>query len=346
MNKLDPASFLARQADTQIWDVRSPAEYAAGHVPGAVSMPLFSDDERAQVGICYKRKGAPLAVELGLDLVGPKMGGWVRQARQAVGTGGAIALYCWRGGMRSGSMAWLLEQAGFEVTLLQGGYKAYRHYVRAVLERPWHLRILGGYTGSGKTELLKHLAMAGAQVIDLEGLARHKGSAFGAIGQPEAQPRIEHFENLLANELLAQDAGKPVWVEDESQTIGQVFLYKPFYALMEAAPLYCLQVPLADRVARLVADYAQGPEDDLAAAIQKIARRMGPQHAQTALAALHAGDFAAVAELALAYYDPCYDHALARRQCSPLAFIPYHTGEETIAAEALLDAAANTLTTP
>lgn len=346
MRKQEPDIFLTQQAQCLVWDVRSPAEFAAGHLPGAVSVPLFSDEERAQVGICYKQKGGPQAVELGLELVGPKMASWVRQARQARGTGGSIGLYCWRGGMRSGSMAWLLEQAGFDVSLLLGGYKAYRHYVRAVLERPWRLHVLGGHTGSGKTELLHHLAEAGAQVIDLEGLARHKGSAFGAIGQPEGQPRIEHFENMLAGQLLTKDASKPIWVEDESQTIGQVFIYKPFYDQMEAAPLYCLQVPLADRVARLVADYAQGPEADLAAAIQKIARRMGPQHAQTALAALKTREYAHVAELALAYYDPCYDHALTRRPNPPVAFIPYHKGQEIPTAEALLAAAQLKQTAP
>ena len=305
MPSLAIAAFLNHGASTPILDVRSPSEYAAGHIVGAVSMPLFSDEERAVVGTAYKQQGHLPAFEIGIAMVGPKMAGFVAQARQLVGAGGALHIYCWRGGMRSGSVAWLLAQAGFDVQTLRGGYKAYRHYVQAVLGQAWPLRVLAGPTGSGKTDVLLQIAKEGGQVIDLEGLACHKGSSFGGIGQ-KPQPRVEDFENQLATQLLAMDATKPIWLEDESQGIGKVFILKAFYEQMQKAPVYALETTLEQRIARLVQDYAMLPQDELAAAIIRLQTRLGPQHAKAALAALAAGDYAEVARIALVYYDKAY----------------------------------------
>ena len=277
----------------------------AGHIPGAVSMPLFSDEERAVVGTLYKQEGHVPAMEAGLDFVGPKMAGFVRRAREAVGVGGALGVYCWRGGMRSGSVSWLLSQAGFTVNTLAGGYKAYRQHVRTELERPWPLLLLGGTTGCGKTEILHQMAAAGAQVIDLEALAHHKGSDFGGIGQGE-QPRIEMFENVLVGELSRFDPSKPIWMEDESQSIGKVFIYKGFFEQMRTAPMVVVEVDLDVRIARLVRVYAGLPKVDLEAALVRIRKRMGGQMAKDALACLAADDFEGVGRLALAYYDKNY----------------------------------------
>ena len=229
--------FLAIAADTVMFDVRSPAEYAAGHLPGARSMPLFSNEERAAVGTVYKQQGQLPAITLGLEMVGPKMAGFVRQAQAAVGEGGRVGLYCWRGGMRSGSVGWLLGQAGFQVSILKGGYKAYPKPGTGPTGKS--LAVAGGRRPHRQRKdrtCSTPWPTCGEQVIDLEGLAHHKGSAFGGIGQPP-QPRVEMFENELATRLLALDPGRPIWLEDESQSIGHVFIYGPFFAQMQAAPL-------------------------------------------------------------------------------------------------------------
>jgi len=183
-------------ARAPVIDVRSPGEFVRGHIPGAHSVPLFTDEERAVVGTLYKQQGRDAAVREGLRIVGPKLATIVDEAR-ALAPDGRIGVHCWRGGERSGSVAWLLDKAGFtEVFTLKRGYKAFRQHVLEAFNMPHDLRVLGGYTGTGKTETLAHLRELGEQVIDLEGLAHHKGSSFGALGE-EPQPTTEHFENLL-----------------------------------------------------------------------------------------------------------------------------------------------------
>ncbi|MGE4332621.1 MAG: tRNA 2-selenouridine(34) synthase MnmH, partial [Macellibacteroides sp.] len=186
--------FLEQSKTGIMIDVRSPSEFEAGHIPGARNLPLFSDNERAEIGTRYVQYGKDNAVERGLEIVGPKLAGFVKQARLwADGT--PIYMYCWRGGMRSGSMAWLFRTAGLTTYLLSGGYKAYRNSFAQLLEaHPWQLLILGGPTGCGKTEVLHQLQRMEQQVIDLEGLAHHKGSAFGSLGET-AQPSTEQFTN-------------------------------------------------------------------------------------------------------------------------------------------------------
>ena len=309
MPALSPEAFLAFAKSAPTLDVRSPAEFAAGHMPGAVSMPLFSNEERGIVGTAYQQLGHLPAYQIGLEIVGPKMAGFVKQATELAGEGNPIGLYCWRGGMRSGSVGWLLSQGGFIINTLRGGYKAYRTYVQSHLEKAWPLVVLGGPTGSGKTDVLKAMAAKGTQVIDLEGLANHKGSAFGGIGQA-AQPRIEMFENELVARLLAFDTIQPIWVEDESQSIGHVFIYGPFFEQMRRAPFFRLNTAFEVRVERLVTEYAGLPDEELVNAIGKIAKRMGPQHAKVALECLKQGNYADVARIALAYYDKAYAHNL------------------------------------
>jgi tRNA 2-selenouridine synthase len=305
MGSLSAPDFVLAAGQGVLFDVRSPAEYDAGHIPGAVSMPLFNNEERAVVGTLFKEQGQLAAIEAGLGFVGPKMAGFVRQAREAVGPGGAVTVYCWRGGMRSGSVRWLLEQAGFQVSTLANGYKGYRTYVRQILDTPWLLHLVGGYTGSGKTELLQLLANAGEQVIDLEALANHKGSAFGGIGLA-AQPRIEMFENLLVTKLLGFDASKAIWLEDESQNMGKVFIYSGFFKQMRAADVCFLEVDMDTRVPRLVHEYASLPKEELAAAFKRIRKRMGGQRVKEALENLQINDFEGAARVALEYYDKSY----------------------------------------
>ncbi len=306
----DTVSFLSKRPHCLVLDVRSPEEYRRGHIPGAVSFPLFSDTERAEVGTLYVRQSRLAAVERGLEFVGPRMAQMVREARE-LAAGREIALYCWRGGMRSESVEWLLSVGGLHTFRLRGGYKAYRqHFPDLLQQHRWRFIILGGYTGSGKTPILHELAQMGAQVIDLEGLARHKGSAFGALGQ-ESQPTTEQFMNLLHDALAICDPDKPVWLESESKTIGHVFLPDDFYGLMRKAPMIELSVPRPVRVAHIAAEYGTFDREELADAFGRIARRMGGAATTHAIDAVREGRLEEAISLALDYYDKAYAHSLS-----------------------------------
>ncbi len=321
-----------------ILDVRAPAEFAAGHVPGAVSFPLFSDEERARVGTTYKQVNPDKAVLLGLDFFGPKMSELVRQAKK-LAPGGEVRVHCWRGGLRSGAVAWLLDLAGLETQQLIGGYKEYRRAVQAEIDRPRAVRVLGGLTGSGKTDVLHALAAQGEPVLDLEGIARHKGSAFGAIGQP-AQPSQEQFENDLAAALVRQPTHVPIWVEDESRSVGAVSLSSVFYEQLRAAPLVVLEVPRAARVARLAAEYGAQDAQQLALAVMRIGKRLGGLATKQALNAIVEGDMARMVEIVLDYYDKTYQFGLDKRAAQLLP-VPTDTADPATNAARVLAALPN-----
>ena len=315
------ADFLDAFRTTPIIDVRSPGEFARGHIPGANSLPLFTDDERAVVGTLYKQQGRDAAVLEGLRIVGPKLAAIVEQAR-SLAPDGRISVHCWRGGERSASVAWLLDRSGFaEVLTLKGGYKTFRNHVQRELAEPVDLRVLGGYTGTGKTETLRHLRDLGQQVIDLEELAHHKGSSFGGIGELP-QPTTEHFENLLWAALRSMDTTKPIWVEDESMMIGRAKIHDDFFAQMRLANLFFAEMPIEERAARLVEDYGTYPKGELAEALTRIGKRLGPQHCKTALEALAADDLLTVAILTLTYYDKTYLHGTLKRDASKISRLP------------------------
>ena len=317
-------------------DVRSPGEFARGHIPGAHPLPLFNNAERAVVGTLYKQTGRDAAVLEGLRIVGPKLAGIVEQAR-ALAPDGRIAVHCWRGGERSGSVAWLLDKAGFaEVLTLKGGYKAFRNHVLQSFHAVPELWVLGGFTGTGKTETLQHLAELDEQVIDLERLAHHKGSSFGGLGQAP-QPTQEHFENMLWEALRSMDPGRALWVEDESHMIGRNKLPDAFFAALRGARLFFADMPLEDRVERLVKDYGAYPKEQLGEAVQRIARRIGPQHAKAALAALDQGDLHTVARITLGYYDKTYAHGLSKRDATRVTTVPAQAADLRALAQSLKD---------
>ncbi len=319
VRQLPISEFIA--SDLPVIDVRSPGEFARGHIPGANSLPLFTDEERAVVGTLYKQQGRDIAVLEGLRIVGPKLATIVEQAR-ALAPDGRISVHCWRGGERSGSVAWLLDKSGFaEVLTLKGGYKAFRKHVQTEMVLPVDLRVLGGFTGTGKTETLMHLRELGQQVIDLEAMAHHKGSSFGAIGELP-QPTTEHFENLLWSALRSLDTAKPIWVEDESMMIGRAKIHDDFFAQMRAANLFFAEMPLEERAARLVVDYGKYPKEELAEALTRIGKRLGPQHCKTALEALAVDDLLTVAILTLTYYDKAYLHGTMKRDASKISRLP------------------------
>jgi tRNA 2-selenouridine synthase len=223
--------------------------------------------------------------------------------------GAPLRLHCWRGGLRSASVAWLAGQLELPVVLLEGGYKAYRRWVLELFERPWPLRLLGGRTGSGKTELLLALAELGAAVVDLEGLAHHRGSSFGGLGLPE-QPTSEHYENRLAAALAPLAGARQIWLEAESAMVGRCRIPAGLWRQMKAAPVLAVERPLEERVAHLVTVYGAQDPHALAEATQRIAKRLGPQRTALALEAIDRRDWAGACLQMLDYYDRCYDHDL------------------------------------
>ncbi len=310
---IDP--FLA--AGGALLDVRTPAEFRQGHIPGAANLPLFSDGERAEVGTLYKQQGRQAAVLRGLALVGPRMEALATElVAWSERSGGApLRLHCWRGGMRSASVAWLARQLELPVQLLEGGYKSYRRWVLELFERPWPLRLLGGRTGCGKTELLLALRERGAAVVDLEGLAHHRGSSFGGLGLPE-QPSSEHYENQLAAALAPLAGAEQIWLEAESAMVGRCRIPAGLWRQMKAAPVLAVERPLAERVDHLVEIYGAQDPLALAEATRRIAKRLGPQRTALALEAIERADWATACEQMLDYYDRCYDHDLDGHACS------------------------------
>lgn len=303
-----------------ILDVRSPGEYDQGHIPGAVSFPLFSNEERAQVGTYYKHMGREDAIELGLELVGPKLATFVKHAKELThaacenGTGDRhVRVHCWRGGMRSGSMAWLLETAGLSVVTLEGGYKAFRRWVRHTLSVPKPIISLGGMTGSGKTLILHALANQGEHVIDLEGLANHRGSSFGNLGLPP-QPSTEHFENQVAVEWATLDATRPVWLEAESRRIGTCRIPDELFQPMMQAPVIQIERSREERIAHLVQEYGAVGKAGLIEATERIRKKLGGLRTQQAIDHIQQGNLAAATDIILDYYDKTYTYDLHRKR--------------------------------
>lgn len=316
VKQIQAAEFWELRKKHLVLDVRSPGEYAHAHIPGAVSFPLFSDEERKIVGTAYKQQSREQAIKIGLDFFGIKMRAMVEQAEELMQgySGRTILVHCWRGGMRSAGVAWLLELYGFRIFTLSGGYKAYRAMARAQFEKRYPFRIIGGYTGSGKTIALQALKNEGHGVIDLEALACHRGSAFGAM-PGIAEPTQEMFENLLADALYEESGGaaETIWMEDESQRIGSVNIPQPLWNTMRTAPVCFLDVPFEERLLHIVQEYGTQDHNTLAAAIQRIQKRLGPLETKTALEYLGQGDILACFRILLKYYDKQYNKAMARR---------------------------------
>jgi len=314
MHAISTEEFLQELLSNRlcVLDVRSPSEYQRGAIPGARSLPLFDDSERSSVGIAYHTAGRQEAIKVGLELVGPKLRSMVERADQYCKAGQRIGLYCWRGGMRSSAVAWLLELYGFEVVTLGGGYKAFRRFVLARLAEPYRLIVLSGMTGAGKTETLAQLARRGEATIDLEHLASHRGSAFGWLGLPP-QPSQQQFENMLALELLKHRTAERIWIEDESRRIGTITIPQSFWLQMRAAPIVALEVPQDRRIERLVREYGTFPPEQLAACLRAIRHRLGAERTARALSALAEGRLGDVAAIALAHYDKSYRHSLRKR---------------------------------
>jgi len=308
--------FLSEREYTPVIDVRSPSEFSKGHIPSAYNIPLFSDEERAIVGTKYVQESRYNSVIAGLDFVGPKLSGFIDKV-SAIAPEKKVLVYCWRGGMRSSSMSWLFNLAGFNSKTLIGGYRSYRRYLKEYLTKPINLTILGGMTGSGKTDLLSQLSKLGQQVIDLEGLANHKGSAFGAIGQ-KPQPSTEFFENLLFEEIVKLDPNIPTWVEDESKSIGSVFIPNEFFSQMLNSPVIAIELPTKIRIERLAKDYTNCNPELLIASVNRITKRLGSDNASRAIKSIQEGRFDEAIEITLKYYDKTYLYGLSTKKIKPI----------------------------
>ncbi|MCC5936130.1 MAG: tRNA 2-selenouridine(34) synthase MnmH [Lunatimonas sp.] len=320
--KLDIGDSFTR--NLPIIDVRSPGEFEKGHIPGAYNIPLFSDRERAHVGTVYKKQSQEAAISLGYTYVTPKLDEFISGAFE-VAPQGKVIVHCWRGGMRSQAFGEHLAANGFhEVNLVHGGYKAYRNWVLNSFEVPRKIHLLGGYTGSGKTFILRELQKNGEQVIDLEGLARHKGSAFGGIGQDD-QPSVEQFENNLSFELSKLDLDRPIWVEDESHNIGNVKIPRAFFNQMRTAGLIFMQIPIEERVHHLVEGYASSGDATLREGILRISKRLGGLRTKEMLGFLDRKDYYHVALMALEYYDNYYLKGLQKREGGNTLYIHLET---------------------
>ena len=322
---LTPEQFMIlRQTGLPVLDVRSPTEYAAGHIPGSFNTPALTDAERAAVGKVYAKHGQAAAFSLAKELTLPHQAARLAkiqhlvsaQANQAQEVN-KVLLHCWRGGQRSHAAACLLERCGFRPMLLQGGYKAYRAKVRADLATMRQVLVLGGYAGSGKTAILRELARQGQQIIDLEALAGHRGSAFGGIGLPE-QITGEDMENNLRDAWMALDPLRPVWLEDEDRRIGKISLCSEFFQHIEQGRLIWLEVPREWRIRNLMEGYAKNGVNkaiihEFCRAIERLQKKLGTQKAALAKQAILANDMEKAVSLVLDYYDKAYLKQKARR---------------------------------
>ncbi|MDA3900442.1 MAG: tRNA 2-selenouridine(34) synthase MnmH [Spirochaetes bacterium] len=332
--KIEIARFMEMAKTIPIVDVRSPGEYEAGHIPGAVNIPLFDNDQRAEVGTIYKQTGREPAIMRALEIVGPKLTWYVNETKKHA-VNGEVLVHCWRGGMRSSSFAWFCETVDISVSLLDGGYKAYRRYIRESFLLAQNLIVVGGFTGSGKTEILGELQKMGEQVIDLEKKANHKGSAFGAIGQKE-QPTTEQFENDIAIEWLTFDMQRPVFVEDESLKIGTVVINENLFSLMRDVPLFVIQIPREERICRIERDYCVVPAEVLVEIVKRIERRLGGDRCHECCGLFLSGDYYNAISILLDYYDKGYAHGMSKRNQDKMTVVEVPTGDPAEAARALL----------
>ncbi len=312
IDRLPFEKLLNFKQELPVVDVRTPAEYENGHIPGSFNIPLFSNEERAHVGTVYKKQSQQKAIDLGYKYVNPKLDYFISAAKE-VAPYGKLAVYCWRGGKRSKAFAEHLHENGFaEVNVIENGYKGYRNFAVEAFDKPSEIFVLGGYTGTGKTRILEMLDKSGHQVIDLERLANHKGSAFGGIGQ-EKQPTTEHFANLIYWKWKDLDLSKPIWLEDESSNIGRINIPENLFSRMRDSKVWFLKMPKEKRAEILVKEYAACDREGLAAAIQRISKKLGGLRASEALDHLAKGNYYETALITLDYYDKFYLRGLQRR---------------------------------
>ncbi|GAB1545413.1 tRNA 2-selenouridine(34) synthase MnmH [Scytonema sp. NUACC21] len=306
---------------SEIIDVRSPSEYGEDRIPSAINLPVLNDAERAQVGTIYKQDSPFTARKIGAALVANNISHHLTQHFAAKGKDYHPLVYCWRGGQRSNSIASVLTQIGWRVTVVEGGYKTYRAYVREQLEKlpeKFTYKILCGLTGSGKTHILQRMRLnPDAQVLDLEALAKHRGSLLGEEwdGQASPQPSQKYFESLLLQQLQSFNPNQTVWVESESNKIGQVYLPQSLWEKMKQASCVEIQIPLAARVQYLLQEYPHMTTHPyiLKAKLEKLKSRYGKEKLREWYRLIDAEKWETFVENMLDFhYDPTYRKSMQR----------------------------------
>ena len=297
---------LEKEENLPVIDVRSPSEFNHGHIPNAKNVYLFNDEERRVVGTIYKEEGREAAILKGLEYVGSRMVNILKEIDN-ISKNKVILMHCFRGGMRSESVAWLCSNYKYDIYVLDGGYKSYRRYVlESFNNKKYKINLVTGKTGSKKTLILNRLKELEYNVVDLEGIAKHKGSAFGWINEGE-QPSQEQFENNLCYELYRYDNGSSLWVEDESLLIGKRAIPRGLFDNMKAPEnIIYLNVPIEERAKYITDTYGKYSIDDLKESIIKIKKRLGDERMREALELLEEGKIYECVLVLLYYYDKAY----------------------------------------
>ena len=342
IEQIDIEAFLELSNEYPVFDVRSPVEFSHAHIPEAFTLPLFTDDQRKIIGTTYKQESRQAAVKIGLDYFSERMKlipGEVEEICKSFykakgkeyfqSNKNTLLIHCWRGGMRSGAVAWLLNLFGFKVFTLKGGYKSFRNWALAQFEKEYKINILGGYTGSGKTGILQEINKIGNNIIDLEKLANHKGSAFGSLGE-KTQPGQEMLENLLATKLYkttkkgeeddtngehyTKISNVEIWLEDESRHIGTVGIPNTFWNQMRRSPLFFLDIPFEERLKHITSTYGLFEKEELVNSIKRIQKRLGGLETKNAIKFLLENNFTECFSILLRYYDKWYAKSLHNRE--------------------------------
>ena len=319
-SEICPADF------SEIIDVRSPAEFAEDHIPGAINLPVLNDEERATIGTIYKQESPFKAKKLGAALVSANIARAIRETLIDRGKDYRPLVYCWRGGQRSMSLATVLARIGWQTTVIEGGYKTYRKWVRKTIEekcRALNLVVLAGLTGTGKTDILEQLHTRGEQVIDLEGLARHRGSLLGADPE-QPQPSQKYFESLLAKTIAGFSPEKTTWVESESNKIGNIHCPESLWQNMKTADMIAISAPLDARVDYLLAQYPHMTDSPelLKKKIGLLQHRHGKEQIEEWLDLIDRKKWKSfVRSMLEKHYDPGYRRAI---QCKQRAVISQH----------------------
>jgi tRNA 2-selenouridine synthase len=306
------ADFLILRKDLPVVDVRSEREYAEGNIPGAFNLPILNNEERKSVGTDYKQKGQKEAIMTGFRLIGPRLPE-ILEAAEKLASEKELLVHCWRGGMRSNYFCQFVSMARIKARSLEGGYKTYRQKALESFRLPLKLKVIGGSTGSGKSQVLRALAAKGEQIIDLENLANHKGSVFGGMMMPK-QPTTEQFQNNLFEAIMKLDIERTIWIEDESLAIGRIFLPLDFWATMSSSPVVEIDVDRGKRIERLVDEYGPADRTEFLELMGKITKRLGGQHYNEAKERLLAGDMHSTIAILLTYYDRAYKFGLDKKK--------------------------------
>lgn len=321
VKKLALPDFLEKAKTTLVVDVRTPLEFAQSHIPGAVNIPIFTNEERVLVGTAYKQQGRQPAILLGFEITGSKWADFIREA-EVLAPDKKILVHCWRGGMRSGAMAWAFDLYGFNVATLEGGYKTFRRLGLDAFEKTYPFVVLSGSTGSAKTKILQELKAIGEQVIDLEDLAQHQGSSFGSMNKME-QPSQEQFENLFGLALQKTDLQKRIWIEDESVTIGKRVIPKNIWQQLRSSRVIKIELPKSERIEFLNTDYGVLDKDFLKDAVLRISKRLNPLETKNTLLAIDENRMTDFIDQVLVYYDKTYSRGLQKRDPKTIHHISF-----------------------